>query len=61
MPYICFSLKPYEEVVDIINKHKQQLGKWVAQDALATELTRYVHGEQGLENAQRCSRIVFQG
>ena len=56
-----FSIKPIEEVNGILEDHQRNLGKWIAQEALATELTRIVHGSNGLETALRCSRALFQG
>lgn len=57
---IYLSLKPYEEIEAILKKHRDNLGKWIAQTELATEMVRLVHGNQGLENAQRCSRVLFE-
>lgn len=56
-----FSLRPLQQVEGILEKHRQNLGKWIAQTALADELTEIVHGRRGLELAQRCSRILFSG
>ena len=59
LPY--FSLKPIEEVQTVIENHKKNLGKWVAQTALAEELTAIVHGSKGLKIAQQCSNVLFNG
>ncbi|KAK6752937.1 hypothetical protein RB195_003998 [Necator americanus] len=59
--YRQYSLAPWEEVLAKVEEHRRNLGKWVAQDALAIELTRIVHGSEGLTTAQRCSRALFQG
>lgn len=56
-----FSLRPYEEIESIIKDHQANLGKWIAQTELANEMTRLVHGNDGLENAQKCSKVLFQG
>ncbi|KAK6054785.1 tyrosine--tRNA ligase [Cooperia oncophora] len=59
--YKQYSLAPWEHVLAKIEEHRANLGKWIAQDALASELTRIVHGDEGLSTAQRCSRALFQG
>ncbi|VDO68136.1 unnamed protein product [Heligmosomoides polygyrus] len=59
--YRQYSLARWEDVQAVIEKHRSNLGKWIVQEALAVELTRVVHGEEGLETAQRCSRALFQG
>ncbi|PIO77530.1 hypothetical protein TELCIR_00345 [Teladorsagia circumcincta] len=59
--YKQYSLAPWEVVLQKIKEHRSNLGKWIAQDALATELTQIVHGDEGLRTAQRCSRALFQG
>jgi tyrosyl-tRNA synthetase len=56
-----FSLRPFEEVVDVLVEHRKNLGQWVAQKSLADELTRLVHGADGVETARRCSRLLFDG
>ncbi|KJH49269.1 tyrosine--tRNA ligase [Dictyocaulus viviparus] len=58
--YKRYSLDPWEDVVIKVDEHRSNLGKWVVQDALAHELTRIVHGKEGLDIAQRCSRILFE-
>ncbi|KAK6009768.1 tyrosine--tRNA ligase, partial [Ostertagia ostertagi] len=59
--YKQYSLAPWEDVLQKVDEHRSNLGKWIAQDALATELTQVVHGDEGLRTAQRCSRALFQG
>ncbi|WKY08521.1 hypothetical protein Q1695_007780 [Nippostrongylus brasiliensis] len=59
--YMQYSLSPWQEVQAKIEDHRSNLGKWIAQDALAKELTRLVHGNEGLATAERCSRALFQG
>uniref|UniRef100_A0AC34F0N6 Tyrosine--tRNA ligase n=1 Tax=Panagrolaimus sp. ES5 TaxID=591445 RepID=A0AC34F0N6_9BILA len=59
MPY--FSMKPIEEINNLLKQHKENLGKWIAQTALAEELTSIVHGSNGLKIAQRCSNVLFNG
>ncbi|VDL74057.1 unnamed protein product [Nippostrongylus brasiliensis] len=59
--YMQYSLSPWQEVQAKIEDHRSNLGKWIAQDALAKELTRLVHGNEGLATAERCSRALFRG
>uniref|UniRef100_A0AC34RHT4 Tyrosine--tRNA ligase n=1 Tax=Panagrolaimus sp. JU765 TaxID=591449 RepID=A0AC34RHT4_9BILA len=59
LPY--FSLKPLEEVEGTLQTHRQNLGKWIAQTALADELTELVHGKDGLKLAKQCSNVLFNG
>uniref|UniRef100_A0A915BET1 Tyrosine--tRNA ligase n=2 Tax=Parascaris univalens TaxID=6257 RepID=A0A915BET1_PARUN len=56
-----FSLRPLSEIEEILSEHNANLGKWVAQEQLAEEMTRLVHGRKGLDLAQRCSRVLFKG
>uniref|UniRef100_A0A914IBP9 Tyrosine--tRNA ligase n=1 Tax=Globodera rostochiensis TaxID=31243 RepID=A0A914IBP9_GLORO len=59
--FINFSLRKTAEVEEIIEEHRKQLGKWIAQMYLAEEITAIVHGKEGLENAKKCSKILFDG
>uniref|UniRef100_A0A915PTL9 Tyrosine--tRNA ligase n=1 Tax=Setaria digitata TaxID=48799 RepID=A0A915PTL9_9BILA len=56
-----FSLRSIEEVEEIERKHQANLGKWIAQEKLAEELTQLVHGSTGLKTAKQCSEILFYG
>lgn len=56
-----FSLRPFEEIEAILVHHSNNLGQWIAQKELATELTRLVHGQRGLEIAEQCSNAIFHG
>ncbi|VDD93044.1 unnamed protein product [Enterobius vermicularis] len=51
-----FSLEPLNRILAILEKHEANLGGWIAQEHLAVEMTRLVHGEEGLNLAQRCSK-----
>ncbi|KAI3411954.1 tRNA synthetases class I (W and Y) [Globodera pallida] len=59
--FINFSLRKTAEVEEIIEEHRKQLGKWIAQMYLAEEITAIVHGKEGLEKAKKCSKILFGG
>ncbi|EFO24253.2 tyrosyl-tRNA synthetase [Loa loa] len=56
-----FSLRNVEEIEEIEREHHANLGKWVAQEKLAEELTKFVHGSNGLKMAKQCSKILFHG
>jgi tyrosyl-tRNA synthetase len=59
---VYFSLRPMDgdDGLDaLLDEHRRNLGKWVAQAELADEVTRLVHGVAGLELAKRCSRLLF--
>ena len=58
---VRFSLKPYEEIEELLKLHNSQIGKWIAQTHLAEEMTSLVHGQDGLQLAKRCSSILYDG
>ncbi|MFH4979500.1 hypothetical protein AB6A40_006209 [Gnathostoma spinigerum] len=55
------SVRPLAEVDETLKLHSSNLGKWIAQEALADELTYLVHGESGLHSAKECSKVLFHG
>lgn len=59
--FLQFSLKEVEEISAILDEHNKNLGKWIAQTHLADELTMLVHGEEGLQLARKCSKLLFHG
>lgn len=54
-----FSDLGQKEVEAILVEQVQDPGKRVAQRRLATDLTRLVHGDEGLQTAQRATEIFF--
>jgi len=48
-----------EELESLLVEHRVDPGRRVAQRRLATELTRLVHGPQGLTTAERATEIFF--
>ncbi|VDK25523.1 unnamed protein product [Anisakis simplex] len=56
-----FSLKSLDDMNAILSEHESNLGKWIAQEELAKELTQLVHGADGLRLAQQCSNALFKG
>lgn len=58
---LYLSLKPINELNEIIAKHLESPNKWLVQTVLAEEMITFVHGTDGLELAKKCSRILFSG
>ncbi|VDN03947.1 unnamed protein product [Thelazia callipaeda] len=56
-----FSLRTMEEIEEIEHEHAANLGKWIAQKKLAEDMTKLVHGRDGLKRAESCSEILFHG
>ena len=50
-----------QEIVSVLAEHQSDPGKRTAQRKLADELTRLVHGEEGLSTAKRATNIFFGG
>ena len=48
-----------EEIGEIVARHQADPGKREAQRRLAAELTRLVHGEEGLATAERATAVFF--
>jgi tyrosyl-tRNA synthetase len=48
-----------KELEALLAEHAQDPGKRAAQRRLATDLTRLVHGDEGLQTAQRATEIFF--
>ena len=48
-----------EELDSLLAEHQADLGKRGAQRRLATELTRLVHGDEGVRSAERATDIFF--
>ncbi|GMS94444.1 hypothetical protein PENTCL1PPCAC_16619, partial [Pristionchus entomophagus] len=55
------SLRSTEDVEALEREHSSNLGKWIAQSALADEMTEVVHGGEALEMAKRASRALYYG
>ncbi len=56
-----FSFKPVEELQAIELADEQATGRRAAQGLLAAEITELVHGNEGLQAAQRISEALFAG
>ncbi len=56
-----FTFLPVEEIAAIEQSDAALQGRKTAQGVLAAEMTRLVHGEEGLEAARRISEALFSG
>ncbi len=54
-----FSLKPKDQILQTIEEHKKQPHKRILQQALASELTELIHGNEELQKAIAASQILF--
>lgn len=54
-----FTFLPMNEIDDIMQKHRKNPEKFLAQRKLASELTILVHGETGLDSAIKCTNAFF--
>ncbi len=56
-----FTFLPLEQIRELCKEHEQDPGRRGAQRMLASETTRLVHGEAGLERAVRATDALFGG
>lgn len=54
-----FTFLPLEEVALIMASHEENRGSRAAQRRLGEEVTRLVHGEEGLQRAERATGVLF--
>ncbi len=54
-----FSFVPVEDIATICEEHAKDPHKREAQKRLAAEVTRVVHGEEGLQSALRATQVLF--
>ncbi|XP_062403033.1 tyrosine--tRNA ligase, mitochondrial-like [Sardina pilchardus] len=54
-----FTFLPLAEVDKVMEVHLQDPGKRTAQKRLAAEVTKLVHGKDGLESAKRCTNALY--
>lgn len=58
--YLCyFTFRSVEEIDAIIAEHEKEPHRRQAQQVLAEDLTRLVHGDAGLERAKKATEILF--
>ncbi len=58
---LMFSLKPVAEIEALLATHAAEPGKRLAQTELASLMTRWVHGADGLARAEAASAVMFGG
>jgi tyrosyl-tRNA synthetase len=59
-PYLKkFTFLPLDEIAAVMAEHAQNPAARVAQRRLAVEITRIVHGEEGVERAERATGVLF--
>jgi tyrosyl-tRNA synthetase len=56
-----FSLRPLDDITDLIAAHQEAPERRRAQRALADELTALVHGEDALATARAAAEVLFGG
>ncbi|XP_072528358.1 tyrosine--tRNA ligase, mitochondrial [Salminus brasiliensis] len=54
-----FTFLPLAEVEKVMEQQRQDSGKRVAHKRLAAEVTKLVHGKDGLESAKRCTNALY--
>ncbi|KAL4625066.1 tyrosine-tRNA ligase, mitochondrial [Arapaima gigas] len=54
-----FTFLPEPEVDHLMEQHSLDPGKRLAQRRLAAEVTKLVHGKEGLESARRCTSVLY--
>ncbi|NXG27519.1 SYYM protein, partial [Dromaius novaehollandiae] len=54
-----FTFLPLEEINHIMEMHAKEPEKWGPQKRLAAEVTKLVHGREGLESAKRCTKALY--
>ncbi|XP_071407269.1 tyrosine--tRNA ligase, mitochondrial isoform X2 [Pithys albifrons albifrons] len=54
-----FTFLPLEEIAHIMEMHVKEPEKWGPQKRLAAEVTKLVHGREGLESAKRCTKALY--
>jgi tyrosyl-tRNA synthetase len=58
---LTFSWRPLEEIAEIAGQHAGSPGRRLGQKALATDVVRFVHGQEALDRAERASQVMFGG
>ncbi|XP_061825412.2 tyrosine--tRNA ligase, mitochondrial [Nerophis lumbriciformis] len=54
-----FTFLPLAEVESVMEQQRQDPGKRLAHKRLAAEVTKLVHGKEGLESAKRCTNTLY--
>ncbi|MGH9557825.1 MAG: tyrosine--tRNA ligase, partial [Bryobacteraceae bacterium] len=56
-----FTFLEAEEIASICERHRTAAEQRIAQKKLAAEITRVVHGEEALKQAEKASEVLFGG
>ncbi|XP_069811057.1 tyrosine--tRNA ligase, mitochondrial [Dendropsophus ebraccatus] len=56
-----FTFLPLPEIAHIMEQHAKEPEKRIPQKRLAAEVTKLVHGKEGLESAKRCTQALYHG
>ncbi|XP_068595856.1 tyrosine--tRNA ligase, mitochondrial [Brachionichthys hirsutus] len=56
-----FTFLPLAEVEQLMEQQRKDPGKCLAHKRLAAEVTKLVHGREGLESAKRCTDVLYHG
>ncbi|CAM4485181.1 unnamed protein product [Lepidochelys kempii] len=54
-----FTFLPLPEIEHMMEMHAKEPEKWGPQKRLAAEVTKLVHGKEGLESAKRCTKALY--
>ncbi|KAM8860818.1 tyrosine--tRNA ligase, mitochondrial [Synchiropus picturatus] len=54
-----FTFLPLPELENLMQQQREDPSRRLAQKRLAAEVTKLVHGREGLESAKRCTRTLF--
>ncbi|KAG8579868.1 hypothetical protein GDO81_011079 [Engystomops pustulosus] len=54
-----FTFLPLPEIRHIMDQHAKEPEKRIPQKRLAAEVTKLVHGKEGLESAKRCTQALY--
>ncbi|XP_044137017.1 tyrosine--tRNA ligase, mitochondrial [Bufo gargarizans] len=54
-----FTFLPLPEIEHIMEQHAKEPEKRIPQKRLAAEVTKLVHGKEGLESAKRCTQALY--
>ncbi|KAM9854817.1 tyrosine--tRNA ligase, mitochondrial [Aulostomus maculatus] len=55
-----FTFLPLAEVQSLMEQQREDPGQRLAHKRLAAEVTKLVHGKEGLESAKRCTKALYQ-
>ncbi|ADK69652.1 tyrosine--tRNA ligase [Mycoplasma mycoides subsp. mycoides] len=57
----CLTFLTKEQIDNLIKEHQNQSSKHLLQKALASEMTKFVHQQQGLDKALKLTEAFFSG